>query len=351
MASNWADRRIITIDGPIKSADGYGHMTENMILAFVRKGWDVSCGTHWGHTDLTHVNPIVAELARRQIRDNVQVGIRCSQPDSFNIVHGEFKIGYSMFEFTKIPTSWVPGANSVPLNFVPSQWCKEIWQNGGVTVPIEVVQLGVDETLYTEVDRRPDPEVWTYVMSGTMSERKSPWLAWEAFQIAFPKTRRDVRLVMKSPSWLPLPTDIPDDRIVVYNETWPKDRMVQLMHEAHCFVYPTRSEGFGLSPCEAMATGLPVICTNSTSCTEFMREEHAYPLSITGWENVPSHWGDIGAFSSPSKDHLIELLLHVDSHREEAIAKGHLAAKFIRENLTWRHNAEKIVAAVTKHFV
>lgn len=346
----WSDSKLITIDGPIKSADGYGHACENTILAFAKLGWDVSCGTHWGHTDLVHVNPVVADLARRQIRPNVKVGVRYSQPDSFLALAEGFKVGFSMFEFTKIPRSWVPGANSVPLNAVPSAWCKEIWQAGGVTQPVEVIQLGVDTELFAEVERRPDPDVWTFVMSGTMSERKSPWLAWEAFQIAFPKkTRKDVRLVMKSPSWLPLPTDIPDERIWTINETWPKDRMVQLMQDSHCFVYPTRSEGFGLSPCEAMSTGMPVICTNSTSCTEFMREDHAYPLNITGWEQVPSHWGDIGSFSSPSKEHLIELMLYVDSHREEALAKGHKAAAFIRQNLTWKHTAERLIAAVSKY--
>src|SRR6185295_2786220 len=45
--------------------------------------------------------------------------------------------------------------------------------------------------------------------------------------------------------------------------------LARLYHEAHCFVLPTRGEGFGMPILEAMATGLPVIVTGYSGHLDF----------------------------------------------------------------------------------
>jgi glycosyltransferase involved in cell wall biosynthesis len=125
--------------------------------------------------------------------------------------------------------------------------------------------------------------------------------------------------------------------------------MVEVLHQADCFVYPTRSEGFGLSPVEAMSTGLPVICTGETAMRDYLFPEHSYPLAVEGWEEVPSHWGDIGSYAIPSRDHLISLMRHVYENRAEAKAKGKLAATYVREELSWRRLVERFIRIVERH--
>jgi glycosyltransferase involved in cell wall biosynthesis len=46
------------------------------------------------------------------------------------------------------------------------------------------------------------------------------------------------------------------------------DELVHLYRGAACFVFPSRFEGFGLPPLEAMACGTPVIASNRTSLPE-----------------------------------------------------------------------------------
>ncbi len=62
-----------------------------------------------------------------------------------------------------------------------------------------------------------------------------------------------------------------------------------LYRAAHLFIFPSRYEGFGLTPLEAMACGAPVLCSNATS--------------------LPEVAGDAALLFSPDdEDHLMRLL-------------------------------------------
>lgn len=55
---------------------------------------------------------------------------------------------------------------------------------------------------------------------------------------------------------------------VHFMEYVPKDDLAIVYNLARAFVFPSRYEGFGLTPLEAMACGTPVICSNASSLTE-----------------------------------------------------------------------------------
>lgn len=63
------------------------------------------------------------------------------------------------------------------------------------------------------------------------------------------------------------------------------ERLNELFNRATALIFPSRFEGFGLPPLEAMAAGLPVVCSNATSLPEVVGEAALtrYPDDVDGF--------------------------------------------------------------------
>lgn len=66
------------------------------------------------------------------------------------------------------------------------------------------------------------------------------------------------------------------------------NQLAQFYKNAAAFVYPSLYEGFGLPPLEAMAAGCPVVCSNTSSMPEVVRNAGVYfnPLDIEDMSNA-----------------------------------------------------------------
>jgi glycosyltransferase involved in cell wall biosynthesis len=65
----------------------------------------------------------------------------------------------------------------------------------------------------------------------------------------------------------------------------PDEDLPALLNAAEAFAYPSEFEGFGLPPLEAMACGLPVVCSNATSLPEVVGEAGLLlpPHDVRAW--------------------------------------------------------------------
>lgn len=83
--------------------------------------------------------------------------------------------------------------------------------------------------------------------------------------------------------------------------------LASMYRNAAAFVYPSRYEGFGIPPLEAMSLGCPVICSNTSS--------------------IPEVVGDAGEYFDPSDPDsirvAIESVLQSSSRSDDLVAKGH----------------------------
>ena len=129
--------------------------------------------------------------------------------------------------------------------------------------------------------------------------------------------------------------------------------MSNFFKKVDCFVFPTRGEGFGLTPLEAMATGMPAIVTNWSGPCEYMNSDVGWLLDYT---LVPAkdftetvYKEECGNWAEPSFDQLVQIMRYAYEHRDEVKQKGKAAAKYVRENWTWKKKIPMFHEALEKH--
>lgn len=110
----------------------------------------------------------------------------------------------------------------------------------------------------------------------------------------------------------------------------PDDALPALVRHCRVFAYPSFAEGFGMPVLEAMASGVPVVTSSTTSLPEV-----AGDAAITADPHSPA---DIAR--------ALSLLAFDETSREHAVAAGLAqAARF-----SWRASAEVLVERFRTHF-
>jgi glycosyltransferase involved in cell wall biosynthesis len=188
--------------------------------------------------------------------------------------------------------------------------CDEIWTPspliaewyrgpGGITVPVHVYEHGVDPVWEPKVRKVEDKFKFLHV--GGEAVRKGGTEAMKGIRLAFPKNN-DVELNMKliSEGW-----NIGQlGKVNIINRVMSLSELIDLFHENHVFVYPSYGEGFGLTPLQAMATGMPTIaCPAWAPYAKYLDPN----LSVSS-KLVRSPWPALhpGNMLQPSLDDVVE---------------------------------------------
>jgi glycosyltransferase involved in cell wall biosynthesis/SAM-dependent methyltransferase len=169
--------------------------------------------------------------------------------------------------------------------------------------------------------------------------RKNPVGHVEAFKRAF-TPGEGAKLVLKCINSENLPEqhertllaigDHPD--ITVIDRYVTADEKNSMLANCDAYVSLHRSEGFGLTPAEAMFLGKPVIATRYGGTMEFMNDETAY-LVDHGWTQVGlgAHpYPPSARWAEPDIDHAARLMREVFDDPAAARERGAAAARYMR---------------------
>lgn len=230
---------------PTNNVDGYGNSSVNIKRRIVDDG--------------IHLNTVYTDQ---------KVGLCYHLPNTLSLVKTPIQIAYTMFESDKYPPFWEPWLKQADLVLVPTQFCADVMEDNFKIKP-EVVPLGYDPDFFYFLDRsdRPEDHEFTFLHFDAFKWRKGWDLTFTAFNEEFGEDE-PVKLVFKTTLGITPPlSNYP--KIVKIVGKLPQEEMYEVLRDADCFVFPSRGEGFGLTPLEAMATGLRAIIPNHTGMATY----------------------------------------------------------------------------------
>lgn len=286
-------------------ANGYGYATERMVDSLRRLG----------HT-IEENDP------------SAPVEMWFDQPHHWNFI-SSYRIGYHPWESTKLQDGWVAKMNDCDEVWTPSPIIANWYAEDGVEKPIYVYEHGVDK-IWTPQVRDTSGKI-RFLHVGAEATRKGGWDTLRLFRTAF-FNRDDVELTLKlvNSNWVNLERV---GKTSIINRKMGIDELVSLFHSHHVYVYPSWGEGFGLTPLQAMATGMPTICTAAWAPYERFLDPN---LKLDS-ELKPSPWPKIhpGKMLRPKFDELVDMLRWVADNYEQAAAFAHAQVPGIQKEYDW----------------
>ena len=379
---------------------GYAEAARRYIIGLVRAGVPVT----W-----SPVVPINAEGTKFEVFKGSSMGDQdldpfCNAQISYDtvIVHvlpravedcllqisAKTLVGYVAWDTNQLPAGWVKKYGIFDSLLVPCLWNKQVFQRGGISIPVRVVPHLFSDINYSEDSLKvPSREAeFIFYTIGTWTQRKGTLEVVKAYLKAF--TARDkVKLVIKTEetktalrssirsglvkqvkqlfNWPLGGTHIPlsnfekaflnspnTPKIELITDQVPKSNILQLHHQGDCYVSLTKGEAWGLGAFDAAGFGKPVIITGIGGPLEYLdidsayllnyREQRLHDKSVKEWAKQKHYW------AVPDINQAAETMRHIYNHRHEAFQKGKMLRKNILENFSEQTVIQRMLAALVK---
>ena len=323
----------LCVSGYLRSEIGLGQAARNIVYACDAVRLPVSSRSialpsrENDEEFATKCNPIVDRKAHL-----VVTGLGAAEHYRLDVAPGRRNILFPFWELGSIPQEWHAAIRDFDEVWAPSRFVASAFDGiSGVTLhyvpqPVKVPSLAPSP--------RPDRSTlrcFTYLDFDSYVARKNPQAAVNAFRAAFPLSKRDVELVVKTRGkrdeglrqWLG-ETAARDGRIAIVDDTLDRRAVDALMTGCDVFLSLHRSEGFGFGAAEALAAGKAVVATDYGGTTDFINEQTGYPIACT---LEPVRDGEYlqtegQVWAEPNADAAVEALRAIHGSPGEAQIRG-----------------------------
>ncbi len=316
--------------------------------------------------------------------DDADIALHIVPADHFQPIKGKFNILFTMWEFMDVPLSYVKGLNKADMIIVPCKFCKDVFAN--VTRrPIYVCHEGVDAEKYPYKERQyfrgntfrflwvgaanprkgypivldaikafadfPKIEIYLKTTAEKFNRRKTITNIWHQRERLRANNGREFiqRALLRSRTerngdgvYDKLIRHGKHNNVIFDTRILPLDELIDLYHSAHCFILPSFGEGWGLTLCEAMATGAPCVSVDYTGCAEFFDDKVGYALKHEIRSQELRNYDIVARGHCPDTRDLVMKMLYVIENYGEAIKKGKKAHDRITTKFTWEKAAYRL---------
>jgi hypothetical protein len=326
----------ISISTPIvnlKSKNGYGYALKNIVDSL---------------NSLGHETPF------QNPKSPVQLNF--SQPNYFKMHRDQYQISYTPWESTVIPDIWKPNLAIVDEIWTTSDWCANVFEDNGYK-NVKVFPHGIDPIWSPK--KREDDGVIKFLHIGEPAPRKAGQMVVDAFVKLFADNPK-YQLTIKghNSNTTRIYNNIIDKEIIglpqnIYNnikvitKEYDDNELLKLYNDHDVLVYPSYGEGFGFIPLQALASGMPTICTSAWA--DYQR--FLGPLKLKS-ELIDSPWPfpHEGKVFEPNYIHLLESMRDV-AHNFKAYSGYYFAQSTkIHEQYNWLQLTNKAFEPIFKKF-
>lgn len=295
--------------------------------------WDGYRDSRFGYGSMLHGFLDHAPAGVR-IDEKASVDVHVGVPNSKKgWLKGTHRVCFTMWETTVLPDKFVRWLSQYDQILVPCEHNVEVF--GEHHQDVSVVPLGVDHSVWRP---GPDPKgPFKVLAGGSLWFRKGLDAVVAAFErAAIPGSLLEIKA---APHALDVPKTKWADNIRLVRHWMGIEEQVAWFQSGHVFLAPSRGEGFGLIPLQAIAAGIPTIVTASSGQAQFAH----LATGVVTHKKIPAY--TIGLWDDPDVGVLTELLLaHYrdwSKYREQALVNSKLSVEF-----SWGKAAEKLVSAV-----
>lgn len=332
-------------------------------------------GNGYGYTNHQRNMRAALERAGVEITEDIEdetadCAVHITTPPSFAPTLANVpQVLFTMYECATLPPHW-PGKMSIAdLLVVPCQHNVRLFRSY-YKGPIVKVWEGIDPE-YWQFHQRENPfnpdlslkerdRPFVFLWVGASNPRKGYEhivRAWVLFMKRHPELQDRCVLVMKTTQDTRPPRhETIGTNVHVDTRDYPLPDLVNLYKFAHCFLFPSMGEGWGLTLHEAMATGLPSIYTDATAMSDWVPKGGGYPvkwslakIQTIGKRNHGETLVDHKTLAASADiEHMVRLMHRVMTRYDEALAVGRRGSNGVRQ-ITWDRAAQEFIDKVTPH--
>lgn len=343
----------LTYRGSFILNDGYGRVSNNLVIELLVRGWDVYLGDiNEEKYTKARAHPLIAlNYDKLFVHSNTEFQINHFPPTHLppRVSSLTKTVLYTTFETTQPPYEWKRRIEKTSKALlVTSDWVKGIFQEAlDLQVPIYVLHHGFDQPEYSPAQignkwDQPNPLRFLMVAANPFDNRKNGWAALKAFQTAFP-VREDGSVEF----WIighGMPNIYTEDRRVLFIRGDLSDSALHKLYEmCHVLVAPSRGEGFGLPIFEAMHYGMVPITTDWSTPGSLLTDEMAFKIPVNklvpvtkGGDNPFKHvfFGakdSLGMWADPSFHDLVSFMSECAEKRDALLSKAWVGSEFVSQ--------------------